>query len=116
MPDHRANGRSAAARRSTTLIDEMTVIIEDIKLNKANSFVASDYQNVVALSALLIQHLSATERELPRIVTYAMPINYPALALANRIYGDASRSDELADENETVHPAFMQRDIIALSA
>jgi hypothetical protein len=97
------------------LIDEMTAIIEDIKLNKADSFVASDYQNVVMTAALLIQHLSATERQLPRIVKYQMPINYPALALANRIYGDASRSDELVAENETVHPAFMQRDIIALS-
>jgi len=98
------------------LIDEMTVIIEDIKLNKADSFVASDYQNVVMLSALLIQHLSATERQLPRVVEYHMPVNYPALTLANRIYGDGSRSDELIAENETVHPAFMQRDVIALSA
>ena len=71
---------------------------------------------MVQLSALLIQHLSATERQLPRIVKYHMPINYPALALSNRIYGDGSRSDELVAENETVHPAFMQRDIIALSA
>jgi prophage DNA circulation protein len=52
---------------------------------------------------------------LPRIVNYQMPINYPALALANRIYADGSRSDELIAENETVHPAFMQRDVIALS-
>jgi hypothetical protein len=102
-------------QEADTLIDEMTAIIEDIKLNKADSFVANDYQNFVALSALLIQHLSATERQLPRLVEYLMPVNYPALALANRIYGDASRSDELVAENETVHPAFMQRDVVALS-
>jgi prophage DNA circulation protein len=44
-----------------------------------------------------------------------MAINYPALALSNRIYADGSRSEELIAENQTVHPAFMQRDIIALS-
>lgn len=98
------------------LLDEMVTIIEAIKLNKADSFAASDYENVVALSALLVQHLSATERQLPRIVNYRMPVSYPALALANRIYGDGARSEELVAENEAVHPAFMQRDVIALSA
>lgn len=99
-----------------TLMDQMGVIIEDIKLTKADSFVSSDYQNFVALSALLIQHMSATERLLPRVVQYNMQVSYPSLNLANRIYTDASRSDELIAENKTVHPAFMQRNITALSA
>jgi len=98
------------------MMDSMSVIIESIKLNKADSFVSNDYQNFVALAALLIQHLSATERQLPRIVNYSFPVSYPALNLANRIYGDGSRSDELIAENKTVHPAFMQRDIVALSS
>jgi hypothetical protein len=99
-----------------TLMDQIGVIIETIKIEKADSFVSSDYQNFVALSALLVQHLSATERQLPRVVEYVMPVHFPSLALANRIYGDASRGDELTAENQTVHPAFMQRDIIALSS
>jgi hypothetical protein len=98
-----------------TLMDTMSGIIEDIKLNKADSFVSSDYQNFVALAALLIQHMSATERQLPRVVKYNLPVSYPSLTLAHRIYADGSRSDELIAENNTVHPAFMQRDIIALS-
>jgi prophage DNA circulation protein len=97
------------------LMDAMSIIIDDIKLRGSETFAVNDYRNVVALSASLIYHLSATERLLPQIVSYQMPINYPALALANRIYGDASRSDELIAENKTIHPAFMQRDIIALS-
>jgi hypothetical protein len=97
------------------LMDQVSALIEQIKLNKADSFVPSDYQNFGFLSALLIQHLSSTERQLPRVVKYSMPVNYPALALSNRIYGDGSRSDELVAENQTVHPAFMQRDIVALS-
>jgi len=99
-----------------TMMDEMSVIIENIKLNKADSFVSNDYQNFVALAALLIQHLTATERQLPRVVNYSFPVSYPSLNLANRIYGDGSRSDELIAENKTVHPAFMQRNVIALSS
>jgi hypothetical protein len=99
-----------------TLMDQMGAIIETIKVEKADAFVSGDYQNFVMLAAVLVQHLSSTERQLPRVVEYNLAINYPSLNLANRIYGDASRSDELALENQTVHPAFMQRDIIALSS
>jgi hypothetical protein len=97
------------------LMDSMGAVIEAIKIDKADSFVSSDYKNFVGLAALLIQHLSSTERQLPRVVQYRLPVSYPSLALANRIYADASRSDELIAENGTVHPAFMQRDIVALS-
>jgi prophage DNA circulation protein len=97
------------------LMDKMSKIIEDIKLDKADSFVSSDYQNFVMLAALLIQHLSSTERQLPRVVDYVLPTHLPSLNLANRIYADATRSDELIAENKTVHPAFMQRNIVALS-
>lgn len=100
---------------ASALMDEMAVVIEDIKLTKADSFVSKDYQNFVGLAALLVQHLSATERQLPRVVSYRYPVNFPALTLSNRIYGVGSRSDELIAENKTVHPAFMQRNVIALS-
>jgi hypothetical protein len=98
-----------------TLMDQMLEIIEDIKLNKADSFSSSDYQNFVNLSASLVNHLSSTERQLPRIVHYTMSVNYPALTLSNLIYRDGSRSEELIAENQTVHPAFMQRNVVALS-
>jgi prophage DNA circulation protein len=97
------------------LMDTISLVIEDVKLNKADSFAAVDYQGFISTAALLIEHLSSTERQLPRVVDYTMAINYPALALSNRIYGDGSRSDELIAENQTVHPAFMQREIVALS-
>jgi prophage DNA circulation protein len=98
------------------LMDRMAAVIEEIKLEKCNAFQVDDYRNVVATSALLFQHLSATERQLPRIVDYSFPASLPALTLANRIYADGSRSDELIDENHVVHPAFMPQNIVALSA
>jgi hypothetical protein len=97
------------------MIDKMLPIIDTIKVNWGAFFFIEDYQNFVALSALLVQHLSETERQRPRIIQMKFPIHYPALSLANRVYGDASRSDELIAENHTVHPAFMPLDIQALS-
>jgi prophage DNA circulation protein len=97
-------------------MDAMNIAIEEIKLNKADSFVASDYQSFVFIAALLIQHMSSTERQLPRVVKYTWPVHYPSLTMSNRIYGEGSRSEELIAENKVVHPLFMQRDIIALSS
>jgi prophage DNA circulation protein len=99
----------------SVLLDEVSVVIEAIKLNKADEFIPNDYQNFVSLAALLVQHMSATERQLPRIIQLQMPVHYTSLSLSNRIYGEGGRSEELAAENKTVHPAFMQRDIIALA-
>lgn len=97
------------------MMDRMSATIEDIKVSRSNVFTVFDYQNTVALAALLINHLSATERDLPRVIAYHLKDNSPALTVANRIYSDGSRAEELIAENKVVHPAFMPRDIIALS-
>ena len=109
-------GMTFASRSDVdAMMNAMSAIIDEIKLRGSESFAVNDYRNVVALSALLIYHLSATERQLPRLLSFQMPTNLPALALSNRLYGDATHSDELVAENGTVHPAFMQRDIVGLS-
>ena len=77
------------------LMDAMVLDIEEIKLNKADSFASSDYQAFVGLSSLLIQHLSSTERLLPRIVQYTWPVHFPSLTMSNNIYGAGDRSEEL---------------------
>jgi hypothetical protein len=97
------------------VMDAMALIVDDIKLNRSELFDVSDYRNFVDLSAALVQHLSETERKLPRIVNYTFSAHLPSLTVANFIYGDGGRSEELLAENKTVHPAFMQRDLVALS-
>ena len=93
----------------------MSDIFDSAKLAMSNMITGTNYEFLVALSAALIQHLAATESQLPRIVSYQMPASLPALNVANFLYGDGARFDELIMENKTVHPAFMQRDLVALS-
>jgi prophage DNA circulation protein len=90
-------------------------IIDDTKLAVAELLDGMSYQRVVSLAAALVQHLSSTEIELPEIVNYQFGTAMPSLYVANYIYSDGSRSDELIEENGTIHPAFMQRELIALS-
>jgi hypothetical protein len=73
------------------------------------------YQAVATMGGALINHLALTELQLPRMVTYETAINMPSLYLANRIYQDTTRADEIEAENDVVHPAFMPRTLRVLS-
>jgi len=88
----------------------------------AEDFAAAQFNNVV-WRALLASHgdvvrdLTARARPLPRIVTYSFGTRMPLLTLANRLFGDAGRADELLAENrDTVHPLFMPGSGRTLSA
>ncbi len=74
-----------------------------------NSLQTAFYQALVTLHAAVIADLTTRSYPLPQIVTYSFGRTYSALALAQRLYGDASRASELAAENQTFNPAFMQR-------
>jgi hypothetical protein len=65
------------------------------------------YQTLNAMGAALMNHLGTTELQLPRMLSYSTAIPMPSLYLANRIYADPSRADEIAAQNSVVHPAFM---------
>ena len=102
------------ADAEATLI-RMAQVIETLKLEVAELLDGIDYRNLTALAAMLTQHLAVTERKLPFVVNYDMPSPRTALSLANYLYGDGARYDELIAENRVIHPAFFPRDVHALS-
>jgi len=50
--------------------------------------------------------LSLRSFSLPVMVTYTFSNPMPALWLAQRLYQDASRAEELIAENRPIHPLF----------
>jgi prophage DNA circulation protein len=74
------------------------------------------FQAVVALYGALINHLVTTARPLPRLIGYRFAKIMPTLVIAQRLYADASRADEVRNENKIVHPAFCPLIGVALSA
>jgi prophage DNA circulation protein len=74
------------------------------------------YLALVSVHAAISYHLTITAEPLPEIVTYALSTIEPSLALAYKLYTDASRADQLVAENKVVHPAFMPLSGRALSA
>jgi prophage DNA circulation protein len=64
------------------------------------------YGALKTLRSAVVQDLTARGASLPTVVTVALGLPMPALAIAQRLYRDASRSDEIAAESGAPHPAF----------
>jgi len=98
------------------MMKRMRIAFDGARNQAADRMDSASYQQLTYLSGSLINHLNSMALALPRIVYLNYQMNLPSLRLANVIYQDASRSDELIGDNKTVHPLFMQRRIRALSA
>jgi prophage DNA circulation protein len=82
----------------------------------ANDMDQMTYRALVELRAAVIFFLTETARPLPRMLAWQFSQVMSTLMLAQRLYYDASRADELRAENRIVHPAFSPRIGKALSA
>jgi hypothetical protein len=74
------------------------------------------YQALITLHAAVARDLNTRGRPLPKLVTFSYQQPKPALWIANRLYGDGSRADELIAENKPIHPLFVLSPGLALSA
>lgn len=61
------------------------------------------------VSGRIVRDIIERGRPLPRVVNYETAVPLPADTLAHLLYQDAGRREQLLDENETDHPAFMPR-------
>jgi prophage DNA circulation protein len=78
-----------------------------------------DDASFTALSALrvaVVQDLTTRGATLARMTAVTSPEPEPALALAQRLYRDPSRADQLVTEAQPVHPLFMPTSFQALAA
>lgn len=59
------------------------------------------------LRAAVVQDLTARGADLAQVRTFTLGGSLPALAVAQRLYGDAARADGLVAQVDPVHPLFM---------
>jgi prophage DNA circulation protein len=81
----------------------------------ADQMDAMTYRAIISLHAAITFHLYETARPLPNMLRFRFGISMPTLMIAQRLYADAGRADELRQENKVVHPAFMRSTGRALS-
>ncbi len=79
---------------------------------------AGDDMSYVALRQMrniVVQDLQSRGGGLAALSAFEFNGNLPALVLAHRIYGDATRSDQLVGQVQPVNPLFMPSSFDALS-
>jgi prophage DNA circulation protein len=82
----------------------------------ADTMSGADYIALIELRAAIVNHLVATARPLPSMLSYQFAQSLPTLIISQRLYGDASHYDEIRNENKVVHPAFCPMNGQALSS
>lgn len=74
------------------------------------------YAALRVLRQAVVDDFNTRGAGLPSVATYNFNATLPALTLANRLYRDATRSDELVAQANPVHPAFMPVSFKSLSS
>ena len=64
------------------------------------------YRTINAMGGAIMNYLARVELQLPRYMAYRAAAPWPSLYLAQRIYADPTRADQIEAENGVVHPAF----------
>jgi hypothetical protein len=84
--------------------------------NAADAMDQATYGVLVAGHAAIGYDLTQRAQPLPQMLNFQFAASLPTLTAAYKLYADASRADELRDQNHVVHPAFMLPTGRALSA
>lgn len=74
------------------------------------------YRALSAAKQAVVGDLRARGGNLASVTTFSVSASMPALALAQRLYRDPTRSDDLVKQADPVHPAFMPTTFKALSS
>ncbi|MCP1290937.1 DNA circularization N-terminal domain-containing protein [Chromobacterium sp. S0633] len=101
-------GAAAMRARVTTLLD---VEIQ----SAADQGLDATYLALRRLRAAVVADLTARGGKLSRMTTVSTPAPVPALLLAQRLYRDPARADELVQQADPIHPAFMPVSFKALA-
>jgi prophage DNA circulation protein len=95
--------------------DEFNAAFDPAEEIAADEMAQTVYFALVSLHAAVTFHLYETARPLPQMLNYQFSAIRPTLVHSYRLYADASRADQLREENKVVHPAFAPRSGRAVS-
>ncbi|GJG92832.1 DNA circularization protein [Cupriavidus pauculus] len=105
-----------SADDAASVREGVSSLLEDEILAAADDGDDDVYQALIGARQAVIADLNARGGNLATVTSFAFPASVPALSLAQRIYRDASRSDDLVKQADPVHPAFMPTTFNALSS
>ncbi|KAA6176198.1 DNA circularization protein [Pseudomonas veronii] len=93
----------------------VTGFIDEELLVAGDSGDDESYGALVDLRQAVVKALTTTGATLPTLETFSFRAPMSALTMANRLYRDTSRTDELIQQANPIHPAFMPTTVKALA-
>lgn len=99
-----ANWAFESAVQARDIRDELAEALD------AEAETASDevYRALTTLRATVVRGVALTAAALPELASYTPPATVPALVIAHRVHGDASRADEIVTRNRVRHPGAVR--------
>jgi prophage DNA circulation protein len=89
------------------IADAMNAAFSEAETIAADDCDQGSYMVMINLHGTVVKLLADRGRMLPRIISYKYQMVMPALRMSQRAYATPSRYQDLINENQIVHPAFM---------
>jgi hypothetical protein len=96
--------------------DQMNEAFAPMEEAAADSMDSATYRALITLNAAVTEYCVTAQYPLPSMLNFRFAASAPTLVQAYRLYDDASRADELLEENGVIHPAFALPEGRALSS
>lgn len=110
-----ADYQPASWTEANATIAQLAGIIDTEITAAADAGENASYAALRDLRYAVIADLRARSATLPELITVSVPGNMPSLALAYRLYGDATREPGMVRRANVIHPGFMPPSFEALS-
>jgi prophage DNA circulation protein len=111
-----ADYQPASADDAARLRDRVTALLDAEILVAGDAGDDDDYVALRAMRSTIVADLNARGAALPPLRTFAIGSALPSLVLANRLYRNSDRADDLIVQVDPVHPAFFPVTFTALAA
>lgn len=114
-------GKAASVYAPSSYDEALAVRNTVVEYIDAEILIAGDLADDATYGALravrqaVIAHLDERGANLAALQTFSLRDTLPSLVLANRLYQDPGRSDELIGATDPIHPAFMPPSFRALA-
>ncbi|ACC71053.1 DNA circularization N-terminal domain-containing protein [Paraburkholderia phymatum] len=106
----------SSADDASSMRDSVTALIDNEIQIAADQGEDDVYTSLRALRQSVVADLDSRGSGLSAIATFTFSTTLPSLALANRMYRDSTRAEELVTQADPIHPAFMPTQFNALSS
>ena len=111
-----SNYQPSSANDATSLQGQIAALLDNEITIAGDEGDDGSYQALKALRAAVVADLQARGAALAPLATFTLPCSLPALCVAQNLYGDSMRADELVAEADPVNPLFMPATFQALAA